>query len=138
MQSMSAHDTAPRRRAGSGPSPVDPGRLRPEQVYHAFVLGLLVHLQPRYLVRSNRESGFGRYDVMALPRSPGQPGVVLELKTVDKNRGETPERALQAALRQLRERDYAAELRAVGADPIHELAVVFEKRRAHVALAPGR
>jgi hypothetical protein len=42
--------------------------LTPEQVYHVFVVSLLLGLQPRYLVRSNRESGTGRYDVMVLPR----------------------------------------------------------------------
>jgi len=48
--------------------------LTPEQVYHVFVVSLLLGLQPRYLVRSNRESGTGRYDVMVLPRAAGQPG----------------------------------------------------------------
>lgn len=104
----------------------DTGGLTPERVFHAFVLGLLVQLEPRYRVRSNRESGYGRSDVLIEPTSPQQPGVVLELKVVDRRRGETPERALDAALRQIRERDYAAERRARGAAPIHELAVAID------------
>jgi hypothetical protein len=102
----------------------------PERVYQAFVVGLLVHLEPDYEVRSNRESGLGRCDVLVLPRSPGRPGAALELKSLGEN--ESPDRALEAALRQLRERDYAAELRARGAAPIRELAIVFDGKRAHV------
>ncbi len=86
-------------------------------------------------MRSNRESGYGRYDVMVLPRTAGQPGVVLELKVPDAYAGETVEQALDAALRQLSERDYAAELRERGADPIHELAAVFDGKRAYVRAA---
>jgi len=108
---------------------------QPERVYHAFIAGLLVQLGAEHEVRSNRESGYGRYDVMVLPRTAGQPGVVLELKVPDAYAGETVEQALDAALRQLSERDYAAELRERGADPIHELAAVFDGKRAYVRAA---
>jgi len=106
----------------------DFGGPRPERVYHAFIAGLLVQLASDYEVRSNRESGYGRYDVMVLPRRPGRAGVVVELKVLDE--GETVEGSLEAALRQVRERDYATELRARGADPVRELAVVFDGKRA--------
>lgn len=108
----------------------DLGGDNPERVFHAFVVGLLVSLGPRYEVRSNRESGYGRYDVMVLPRAAGQPGVVIELKAIDAEAGETREQALEAALRQIREKDYAAELRERGAQPIHTLAVAFDGKRA--------
>lgn len=51
-----------------------------EKLYHGFILGLLVQLEGRYEVRSNRESGLGRADVLVRPKQPGRPGVVLELK----------------------------------------------------------
>ena len=82
-------------------------------------------------MRSNRESGFGRCDVLVVPRTAGQPGVVLELKRVDTEAGETVEKALEAALARSG-RDYAAELRARGAAPIHEMAAVFDGKRAYV------
>ena len=114
----------------------DTGGRRPERVYHAFVAGLLVHLAPSHDVRSNRESGFGRCDVLVLPRQPGAPGVALELKTVDED--ETPAHALDAALAQIRDRDYASELRARGAAPIHEIAAAFDGKRVRVRVAdPG-
>ena len=92
-------------------------------------------LGPDHEVRSNRESGYGCYDVMVLPRTPGRPGVVLELKTVDVDAGETPTAAIEGALRQIRDRDYATELRERGASPIIELAAVFDGKRAWVARA---
>lgn len=113
----------------------DTASPEPERFYHGLVVGLLASLQPRYEVRSNRDSGFGRCDVMVLPRTAGQPGVVLELKLADTEAGETTEGAFKAALRQLRDRDYAAELRERGATPIHEIAAVFEGKRVHVRTA---
>jgi hypothetical protein len=109
-------------------------RLRPEQVYHAFVIGLLATLEPDYLVRSNRESGTGRPDVVLLPRRPGQPGVILELK-VAKPGKKTPKKALAEGLAQIRANDYGAELRAVGATPVHAFAVAFNGKRVSVRAA---
>jgi len=113
----------------------DAAAPEPERFYHGLVVGLLVGLGPRYEVRSNRESGFGRCDVMILPKTSGQPGVVMELKRVDAETGETKERAFAAALRQIRERDYATELRERGAAPIHEVVAVFDGKRVYVRSA---
>ena len=147
LESLSVHDLAARRSskkrgaAGSAGANDDTDGevvLTPEQIYHVFVVSLLLGLQPQYVVRSNRESGGGRYDVMVMPRSPGQPGVVLELKVRSKAKRETAAAAMTAALRQLRERDYVAELRACGAEPIHELGVVFDGKRAWVKAAAAK
>ena len=152
LQSLSVYDLAARRASGTtrATGRVSSGRsddfdpeaeviLTPEQIYHVFVVSLLLGLQPTYLVRSNRESGAGRYDVMVLPRSPGRPGVILELKVLDRRKRETMKSALAAALRQIKDRDYAAELRASGASPIHEMAIVFDGKQARVATAkPAR
>ena len=100
-----------------------------ERVYQAFILGLLVHLEGEYQVRSNRESGFGRYDVLVAPRTPGRPGAVLELKVPRARRGETAEQALDTALEQIQKQRYSEELRALGANPIHEVGVVFDGKR---------
>jgi hypothetical protein len=110
----------------------DTASPEPERFYHGLVVGLLAGLAPRYEVRSNRESGYGRCDVMVLPKAAGQPGVVLELKQVEPESGETREKAFTAAFRQIRERDYAAELRERGALPIHQMAAVFEGKRVFV------
>jgi hypothetical protein len=106
----------------------DPAGREPEKLYHGLILGLLVQLEGRYEVRSNRESGYGRADVLIRPRTPGEPGVVLELKVP--MRDQTPEQALAAAAKQVRDRRYAAELAAAGAAPVHELVAVFDGKRA--------
>ena len=66
--------------------------------------------------------------------SPGRPGVALELERVATERGQSKDEALAAALQQLQTRDYATELRARGASPVHEVAVAFEGKRAHVSV----
>ncbi|MCB9740765.1 MAG: AAA family ATPase [Deltaproteobacteria bacterium] len=111
----------------------DVGGRRPEAVYQAFVVGLLVRLDASHEVSSNREAGYGRVDVLVSPRKPGEAGVVLELKVIDHDEGETAQSALAAALRQVRERDYAAALRERGAGVVHQLGAVFDGKRAWVA-----
>ncbi|EYF00745.1 AAA family ATPase [Chondromyces apiculatus] len=106
----------------------------PERIYQAFLVGLLAALEPAYQVRSNRESGHGRPDVLIRSAQPGHPGVVLELKVARAGR-KTLEQALEEGIDQLQRADYAAELRAAGATPIHQLAVAFDGKRVRVAAA---
>ncbi|WP_437285052.1 AAA family ATPase [Sorangium sp. So ce406] len=113
----------------------DTGRPDPEQVMQGFVLGLLAALEPDHQVRSNRESGRGRPDVIIRPSRPGRPGVVLELKVA--RGGKTLEQALEEAIEQIRRNDYTAELRAAGAAPIHALAVAFDGKVVRAARVPG-
>ena len=107
---------------------------RPEQVYHAFVIGLLATLEPEYEVRSNRESGSGRPDVMVRPRQAGKPGAVLELKVARPGK-QTLEQALAEGVAQIQQRDYASELRAAGANPVHGFAVAFDGKHVRTARA---
>jgi len=109
----------------------DPGTLDPERVYQGFVVGLLAALEPAYQVRSNRESGKGRPDVLIRPMQSGKAGVVLELK-VAKPGKKTLEQALEDGLAQLRANDYGAELRAGGAAPVHAFAVAFDGKEVRV------
>jgi hypothetical protein len=95
-----------------------------ESFYHAFVVGLLVNLQGTHTVRSNRESGYGRYDVMLIPKDPiRQAGVVVEFKTLRKK--ETPEEALTAARAQIDEKKYVSELQSLGCTRITTWAIAF-------------
>jgi hypothetical protein len=122
QRAMSYHDVAP----PSGAAPV-------EAIYQAFVLGLLLHLGPRWHVRSNLESGLGRPDVLVWPKEGRGPGIAMELKVL--GRRETVDTALARAIAQIRKRDYAAALRQAGCEPIHELGVVFDGKLCWVRSA---
>lgn len=108
----------------------DAAGRQPEKLYHGLILGLLVHLESEYEVRSNRESGRGRADVLMRPKKPGKPGVVMEFKVP--KRSETPEQALVHAAEQVRDRKYAEDVRAAGASVVHEYAMVFDGKSAWV------
>ncbi len=99
----------------------------PERVYHAYVLGLLVGLDATHEVKSNRESGFGRYDVCIIPRDHFNPGFIIEFKVFSK-RDKTLEAAAQLALEQIEGHKYDTELRARGIQHIIKLAIVFDKK----------
>lgn len=106
--------------------------LEPERFYHGFVLGLLVELRGRYLIRSNRESGFGRYDVLLEPVSPKvDDGIVLEFKVHNPRKEATLEDTVSAAKQQIADKRYASELEAKGLAPerIHAYGFAFEGKR---------
>lgn len=92
-----------------------PSEEEPERFYHGFVLGLMVELQNRYIITSNRESGFGRYDVVLEPRKPEEDdAIILEFKVHDAEDEETLRDTVESALAQIKEKQYASALLAKG------------------------
>lgn len=100
----------------------------PERFYHGFVLGLIVELAGKYQVLSNRESGFGRYDVMLEPLDRQKKAYVLEFKVRNPRREATLEDTLRAALSQIEEKAYDTELiaRGISKDQIRHYGFAFE------------
>lgn len=92
-----------------------PSGAEPERFYHGFVLGLIVELQDRYVITTNRESGFGRYDVMLEPKRPeADDAVIMEFKVFNRRRETCLEDTVAAALKQIEEKQYASQLIARG------------------------
>ena len=107
-------------------------RTQPEHFYHGFVLGLLVELRGRYEVKSNRKSGYGRYDIMLIPRDYNEGNaIVLEFKVLDSESEETLEDTAQSALKQIEEKNYDAELisRGISRERIRHYGFAFEGRK---------
>lgn len=102
-----------------------------EAFYHGFVLGMTAILIPAYDVRSNRESGRGRYDLAAMPQEQGQPGFLLEFKTAE--RAEELGARAQEALAQIEEKDYLAEFRTRGVESVHRYGIAFCGKKVQVA-----
>lgn len=94
----------------------NPSRREPERFYHGFVLGLIVELSDRYTITSNRESGFGRYDVMLEPKRQEEDAVILEFKVFQPRKEKELADTVKAALEQIEEKNYEAVLTAKGVE----------------------
>lgn len=103
----------------------------PERFFHGFVLGLLVELADRFAVTSNRESGFGRYDVMLEPHGPEGTAIILEFKVREPDSEKTLEDTADEALSQIERRNYKAALKSKGFPEgrIHTYGFAFEGKK---------
>lgn len=113
-----------------------PSDETPERFYHGFVLGLMVEQSENYIITSNRESGFGRYDIMLEPIGKNNakysggtlPGIVIEFKVINPKKENSLEETVETALKQIEEKNYDAELikRGVDKENIHHYGFAFK------------
>ena len=109
----------------------DPSESEPEKFYHGFVLGLMTELVGEYILTSNRESGFGRYDVMLEPLNNNQNAFILEFKVRNKRKENSLEETVATALKQIEDKQYEATLIAKGMkqENIKKYGFAFEGKK---------
>ena len=113
------------------------GKSEPERFYHGFVLGLLVELRDKYEVQSNRESGYGRYDVMIIPRDKNSQAVIIEFKVIDPQEETSLDMTADSALKQIEEKNYDAKLleRGYKREAIQHYGFAFEGKKVLIKKA---
>ena len=109
----------------------DISKNAPERVYHAFVLGLLVSLKETYEIKSNRESGIGRFDVCLFPKNLEDFGIILEFKKAKKGEKDL-ESLAELALRQIESLHYVTELNSRGVQKVLALGLAFQGKQVFI------
>jgi len=107
-----------------------------ESFYHGLVLGLLATLMPRFEVVSNRESGYGRFDIAILPGPKQSVGALLEFKVAE-SEGDMPERAKEALL-QIKENKYISEFEQRGVKEVWQYGIAFCGKKCHIEAAENQ
>ena len=97
----------------------------PEAFFHGLVLGFIANLQETHEIKSNRESGLGRYDILVIPKDPAKLGIIIELKRKSENNPASFELLAEKALKQMDDKHYATELQARGVRSILKIAIAF-------------
>ncbi len=104
-----------------------------EQFYHGFTLGIIADLYGTHLVTSNRESGFGRYDVCIEPKDKMKDGIIIEFKIFDAKKEQSLEETARRALAQIEEKNYEADLKARGIKNVRKYAFAFQGKQVLIA-----
>ena len=113
---------------------MDVGENTAENFYHAFVLGMLVGLKDTYYVNSNRESGYGRYDIMLEPKDKNGNSFIMEFKVLDDMEEKTIDETLENAKKQIEEKGYETNLRERGFENITKMVYAFKGKEVKMEI----
>ena len=113
---------------------MDVGENTAENFYHAFVLGMLVGLKDTYYIKSNRESGEGRYDVMLEPKDKKENSFIMEFKVYKEDDEKTIEETIENAKKQIEEKGYEAELQERGCTKITKMVYAFKGKEVKMEI----
>ena len=111
---------------------MDVGENTAENFYHAFVLGMLVGLKDTYYVNSNRESGYGRYDIMLEPKDKNGNSFIMEFKVLENKEEKTIEDTIKNAKKQIEEKRYEENLKERGFKNITKMVYAFKGKEVEI------
>ena len=111
---------------------MDVGENTAENFYHAFVLGMLVGLKDTYYVNSNRESGFGRYDIMLEPKDKNGNSFIMEFKVLKDGEEKTLKETIENAKKQIEEKKYEESLKERGFKNITKMVYAFNGKEVEM------
>ena len=111
---------------------MDVGENTAENFYHAFVLGMLVGLKDTYYVNSNRESGFGRYDIMLEPKDKNGNSFIMEFKVLKNGEEKTLKETIENAKKQIEEKKYEESLKERGFKNITKMVYAFNGKEVEM------
>ena len=104
-----------------------------ENYYHGLMLGLIAIFEYTHTIRSNRESGNGRYDIQLAPKNAAMPGIIIEIKAGDaKDDDNALSNLAQVAFDQIAEKKYDTELLSLGVNIIHKYGIAFANKRVEL------
>lgn len=104
-----------------------------ESYYHGLMLGLITIFEYTHFIRSNRESGAGRYDIELIPKNAGMPGIIIEIKAGEAKDDDCAlSKLAQVAFDQIEEKEYDTELRSLGVSVIHKYGIAFANKRVEL------
>ena len=113
---------------------MDVGENTAENFYHAFVLGMLVGLKDTYYVNSNRESGYGRYDIMLEPKDKNGNSFIMEFKVLEDKEEKTIEDTIENAKKQIEEKGYEQNLKERGFNNITKMVYAFKGKEVKMLI----
>ncbi|MBM7560418.1 AAA family ATPase [Marinitoga litoralis] len=104
----------------------------PERFYHGLILGMIVGLSKKYIVKSNRETGYGRADVILIPKEKTEPGIIFEFKKYSIDFDKDLKDSAEKGIKQIEEKGYEEEIKSYGIEKIIKVAIAFDKKDVEV------
>ena len=112
----------------------DVGENTAESFYHAFILGMLVGLKDSYYVKSNRESGYGRYDIMLEPKEKDKSSFIMEFKVVESMEEKEVKAKIKEAKEQIKDKRYEQELKERGFTNVTKMVFVCNGKEIEITV----
>ncbi|BBE31479.1 hypothetical protein OSSY52_16200 [Tepiditoga spiralis] len=104
----------------------------PERFYHGLILGMSVGLKEKYIIKSNRETGLGRADVILIPKDKTDKGIIIEFKKYNRDEDKSLKDSAKNGLKQINEKKYEEEIKNYGINDIIKVSIAFDKKEVEI------